>query len=67
MFDDVKFRVDKKKLLLTTIQLLRERGGTYSEIAKVLNEKEMFTPNGKEWSNAYLFRFYTENKIEKAQ
>lgn len=62
MFDDVRFKVDKKKLLLTNIQLLRERGASYSEIAEALNDREMYTPSGKKWSNAYLFRFYNENK-----
>lgn len=57
------FKVDKEKLILTNIQLYRERGATYSEVAAKLNDEKITTLNGKTWSASYAFRFFNERKI----
>lgn len=53
------FKVDKEKLIMTKIKLYRERGATYSEIAKQLNEDKIYTLNGKLWSSVWAFRFFS--------
>ena len=56
------FKIDKKKLILTKIKLYRERGASYSEISKALNDEKIFTLIGNKWRPSYLFTFYTKNK-----
>ena len=56
------FKVDKERLILSKINLYRELGATYSEIADKLNNEKIYTLNGKEWSQPYVFRFFNERK-----
>ena len=60
------FKVDKEKLIMTTIKLYRERGASYSEIATQLNKDKIYTLNGKEWSSVWAFRFFNGRQKEKA-
>lgn len=62
MKEDFIFKSKKKPILLDTIRKYREDGGTFSEIAKLMNLKEQYTLNGKAWTENYMFRFFTENQ-----
>ena len=60
------FKVDKEKLIMTTIKLYRERGATYSEIATQLNKDKIYTLNGKKWSHVWAFRFFNGRNNKKS-
>lgn len=55
------FKSEKKQSLLKKIHNYRQRGGTYSEIAIAMNKDKEFTLIGKQWTENYMYRFYTEN------
>lgn len=56
------FKEEIKKQRLSEIKDYRERGGTFSEIANLMNKKGKLTIFGKEWTENYLYRFFTENQ-----
>ncbi|MCP3924516.1 MAG: hypothetical protein GY714_18235 [Desulfobacterales bacterium] len=56
------FKKSYKKQLVSMISEFRELGATYKEIRTYLNGHEFKTPNGKQWSDAYVFIFYKKNK-----
>ena len=58
----MEFKADKKKALMTKIRLLRERGGTYSEIAELFNSEGVKTYSGVKWETRNLYNFYQRNK-----
>ena len=61
----VVFKSQLKPLLLAEIKEYRNQGATFSEIASHMNSKKQYTLNGKVWTENYMYRFFTENTIDK--
>lgn len=56
------FKVDRKKLITNKVKWGLERGATYTEIAEMLNEQEIKTIGGGNWTRQNLFNYYKRNK-----
>ena len=64
MKDKIVFKSQLKPLLWAEIKKHRDNGGTFSEIARLMNSKKQYTLHGKPWTENYIYRFLTENNFE---